>query len=371
MQRMGQHCAVALILLAVITFPAGAYKLSPEGTEEQRRMAGIQGTWISRLELFAVNHGLAHFTDPVHEEITNRMFGCDGGVEECGGSGAVRAPAAVLAGVRWNDDPAFRLSAQQGGRTKCKVVQTIRFQTQPYCWYQLFDDAKSRAAGGEFFDEASGSSLLYRSHFGDLQPIHAMASKEGDLTADTQAAVLSWLEFTWNIAVGVHGLETQVKGVVPAGISSSFKRTEWTVQDLFTVGAPGLRRHVDDVALGSFLHTIQDSFASGHAERGAVYSTVKCSLGDTSIIAPGAIVEFYSYGKQDSDLHAQSDSRGAFATGLQEDGDVVEVGRILVEAVEAKRSWEDVKPFVDCVFRLSPNARPASSGASYSIVATY
>ena len=350
---------------AVLPGAALAYKLSPSGTEEERRLAEIRGGWISRLERFAASKGLEHFTDPVHEEITNRMFGCDGGYSQCGGAVTIRAPGAVMAGVRWNDDPAFRIDPEAGRGTRCKVLQTIRFQTQPYCWYQLFDDARGRAASGEHFDEQSGAALLYRSHFGDLQALHAMAAREGEPAAETQAQVLAWSEFTWRVALGEHGLETPVREVMPQALSRSFQHSGWTVQDLFTTGTPGLRRHIREMALGSFLHTLQDSFAAGHAERGNVVASQRCELGRIRVTAPGPVVEFYSYARQDEGRHGESDGRAAFIEAIQEPGDVVDLGRPLVDAFYAEAPWEEVRPYVECIYRLAPDARDSSPGAAY------
>ena len=347
--------------------PAAAYKLSPEGTEEQRRMANIRGDWFARLQLFAVNNGVGHFTDPVHEEITNRIFGCDGGQPECGGAASVRAPVPVMAGVRWNDDPAFRLLDGEAGQTACKVTDTIRFQMQPRCWYQLFEDAKTRAAAGEHFDEDSNAALLYRTHFGDLQPLHAMAAKEGDPAGATHDQMMAWVEFTWRIAIGEIKLEDPVREHIPQGLAHAFSRTGWSVQDLFTQGSPGLRRHIREVAFGSLLHTLQDSFAGGHLERESAYISRTCELGNRRVIAPGRILEFYSYGKQDADRHGDSDARSAFVVSLQEDGDVVEVGRPLVAAFDRRDSWETVQPYFHCLYELAPNARPSSAGAAYRI----
>ena len=92
-----------------------------------------------------------------------------------------------------------------------------------------------------------------------------------------------------------------------------------------------------------------------------------CELAGRRVIAPGRIEEFYSYGQQDASLHGDSDARSAFVVALQEDGDVVEVGRPLVTAFDEELPWEAVKPYFDCLFELAPNARPASAGDAYRL----
>lgn len=346
---------------------AFGHKLSPTGTEEQRRLAGISGGWISKLEQFGARIGLKHFNESVHEEITNRIYGCEGGFSQCGGLEGVRAPAAVLAGVRWNDDPPFRLSAAEGKNTVCKVTQTIRFQTQPYCWYQLFSDAAENAASGQFFSDETRSALLYRTHFGDLQPLHAMAARANDPASLTRAQVLDWLQFAWRIGSGEILIDEQVSAQFAGGMQPAFDRSGWSVRDLLTLGSPGLRRHIQDVGFGSFLHVLQDSFAAGHVER-ELPNGRRCRHGDVAFSAPGLIREFHTYAGQDHGRHAQSDSRAAFLEVIQEEGDVIEIGRELLRARDDGATWADVKPLVECVFDLSSSARAASPGAQYSVL---
>lgn len=343
-----------------------AHKLSPSGTAEEARLSGVRGSWLSSLERKAAGWGLQAFGEPVHEEITNRIYGCDGNI--CGGAEASRAPAAVLAGVRWNDDPPFRISSGEGKGTRCKVTQTIRFQTQPYCWYQLFKHANAKAAAGAIFDAESRSALLYRSHFGDLQFLHAMAAANGVRPEETRQLILGWAEFNWRIISGEHGVDTVLRDIENPTINSRFNRTEWKVQDLYTLGSPGLRPHIREVAFGSILHTLQDSFAHGHVDRNSAVSARNCSIADDRVTAPGLVSEFHAYNMQDHSLHASADTRGSLEAHLQEDPDVVEIGRFLLRAKQAGRGWEEVAPFFECIYALSDTARIASPGDQFGVV---
>ncbi|KQZ57483.1 hypothetical protein ASD53_07560 [Lysobacter sp. Root559] len=360
----GQACGLIVLLVAGAAATVHAHKLSPTGTAEERRLSGVGGSWLSGLERYAAGLGLKAFGEPVHEEITNRIYGCDGNV--CSGLESTRAPAAVLAGLRWNDDPPFRISSGEGKGTRCKVTQTIRFQTQPYCWYQLFDDANDRAADGAVFDAASRSAMLYRTHFGDLQFLHAMASADGVDPAQTQRMMLDWAEFNWRIMRGEYRLDTRLKDIPNEIISSRFGRTDWYVQDLYTLGSPGLRQQIDEVAFGSILHTLQDSFAEGHVDRASAVTSRSCSIGDARIDAPGLITEFHAYNRQDHSLHAEADSAGALAAHLQDEPDVVDLGRQLLRAHRARRSWDEVRPFFECVYALSDSARDATPGDRFA-----
>ncbi|MCB1608919.1 MAG: hypothetical protein KDI71_18300 [Xanthomonadales bacterium] len=352
------------LLLTVLCSPASAFKLSPEGTDEERKLSGIDRSWWRSAEVRGANLFLNHFNEPVHEEITNRIYGCEGGSDLCGGMRVTRAPAPVLAGVRWNDDPPFRVNPNVAKST-CKSSQTIRFQTQPLCWLFLFRDAHTRALAGDQMDAKSGVALLYRTHFGDLQFLHAMGAYEGEPAERTRQNVLDWAKFTWSVAIGEVKIGTLLNTVEIPAIQESFGYTAWSVQDLWTLGSPGLRRHIRDVAFGSLLHLVQDSFADGHVERASSDPGQRCKIGEEGMEAPGRIREFHAYNLQDGDSHASADSLRAFMLHLQEEADVVRVGELLLHAYESQEQWANVEPFFQCAFALSSDARPASAGEAF------
>lgn len=351
--------SLAAALAVAIMGPALAHKLATQSTPEERRLAGITSGTMASVERMLARLSVSAFTEPVHEEITNRIYGCNGDI--CGGSVATSAPVPVLAGVRWNDDPPFRMSPQQARGISCKTRETIRFETQPSCWVGLFLDANKGAAAGKAY--GPGDAMLYRSHFGDLQYLHAMASRNGETAAQTKTRLMGWFEFTWRAARGEYDLETRLKSIENPTIQEAYGRGEWRLLDLYTQGASGgLRNHVSDVAFGSLLHTLQDSYAEGHVEREVGSGLRQCSARGMSVAAPGNILEFHAYNQQDHGKHADADSRDAFMRRFQDAGDVVEVGRLLVKARAQNASWEDVAPFFDCVFTLQrPNA-PAGPG---------
>lgn len=339
--------------------PASAHKLATQSTPEERRLSGITSGTMTGFERLFARWSVSAFTEPVHEEITNRIYGCNGDV--CAGSIATSAPVPVMAGVRWNDDPPFRMTANQARGIKCKTSETIRFETQPSCWVALFVDANSGAAQGKQY--GPGDAMLYRSHFGDLQYLHAMAAQNGEMAAETKARVMGWLEFTWRASLGEYTLETRLKDINNRTVQAAFGRSEWRLLDLYTQGASGgLRRHVDDVAFGSMLHTLQDSYAAGHVDREEASGMKQCAVDGLSTAAPGGILEFHAYNHQDHSKHAEADTRDAFMRRFQNDGNVVDAGRVLVKARERKLPWETVQPFFDCLFSLQrPNA-PAGPG---------
>lgn len=354
-----------LFLTLAFCAPAYAFKLSTEGTAMERKLSRMNSGFFDKLLSGAALKGLPLFTEAVHEEITQRIYGCEGDTNHCQDADLGMASPYVIAGVRWNDDPPFRLLPDQAKNLSCKTDETVRFITQPKCWAGLFWDAEKKAKSGVTMDASNGYSMLHRSHFGDLQFLHAMASKDGEAPEVTRKKILTWAEFSWRIALREYGLDTRLRDVKIEGFSEHFGKTEWNVQDLFTLGNVALRRNIDEVAFGSLLHVVEDSFASGHVERSEPVYGKQCN-GSGSLFKPGSITQFHAYGNQDTDLHAQADSGGAlnYARAASQ-GEVIEVGRNLVAMLDKNLPWDSVKPYLECVFELKDSATPASAGSAF------
>lgn len=353
-RKIKMLCLAMTAVVASMIAPAWSYMLAVESSEEERKLANIapRPWWsIPWVDSLLAKASISAFAEPVHEEITNRMFGCNGDAKVCSGSDALNAPAAVLAGVRWNDDPPFRLLRVDAKGTNCVVKETIRFETQPACWMALFRSANQRAASGATF--GVGDAMLYRTHFGDLQFLHAMATHDGEVASETRENILGWLEFSWRASLGEYTLDTRLSSIDNPVIQRAFGTSGWRIQDLYTLGAGGgLRRQVDDVAFGSFLHTIQDSFAEGHLDREESTGVMGCSSGAVAARAPGAIRSFHAYNRQDHSAHSDADTRGAFMRRFQERGNVVQFGAVLVDARDRRMKWEEVRPMLECAFTL-------------------
>lgn len=356
---------IIAIMLCAPSMHATAFQLDAEAAPEERRLLGVPYSRLIWLERQVAQFGAPLlFSDPIHEELTTRIFGCDGNSELCGGATSITADPAVLVGVRWNDDPPFRMSAKELSGTSCKT-ETIRFQTQPRCWLQLFTSAEKKAAAGKVY--GPGDALLYRTHFGDLQFLHGMGSAEGVSAEITRQKMLDWAQFTWRVAIKEWPRGTKMREVPIAGFKEHFGYTGWDVRDLFIQGSPLLERRVDQVAFGSLLHMLEDSFAQGHVERIQASPGERCMLGADSIKAPGRIREFHAYGKQNHDAHATADSIEAKDRHLLQQPDVVDVGRPLVDAYDARLSWDQMRPYFECIFALTDDAKPSSAGESFSL----
>lgn len=353
--------SAAVALLMLLPLSSDAFQLSPQSPPEVRKLNAVTSSYVRAIKQTFALYSLEVFAEPVHEEITNRIYGCDGDGSLCADASAYNTPPSVLAGVRWNDDPPFRLSKGQARGLDCVIGDTVRFETQPICWGSLFRAASKGAAQGEIY--GPGHAMLYRSHFGDLQFLHAMAGRDGEPASETKRQLMDWFQFAWRTASSEYTLETRLRDVPIATIEAAFGKTEWRVQDLYVLGASNsLRREIDDVAFGSLLHALVDSFAAGHVDREESSGTLRCTAGPVSVTAPGAIRSFHAYNRQDHGAHADADSRNAFVRHFQQEGDVVEVGRALVAARREKLDWTMVQPLFDCLFTLQQPDAPAGPG---------
>ncbi|MEO3715007.1 hypothetical protein [Roseateles flavus] len=360
MRRLATALAIPLLLAA----QAEAFQLSPEGTSFEKRLAQKGQPTGERLLGKLASWGVSTFGSPVHEEISNRALDCEGDEDICADVNWDPAQAYVLAGVRWNDDPPFRFEQSFGKYSGCAPGQTVRLVVQPECWARVFRDGKLRAQRGEALN-ARTAPLLVRSHFGDLQFLHAMGAADGELPEVTQRRILMWAEFTWKVAtLKIRGDAIVAKQEI-AGIPEVFGANGWSVQDLFALGNPNIRKpaYLAAVAFGSLLHTVQDSFSRAHVSRRQPAYQGTCPGAASAYPAPGLIEEFHSYSHQDSGLHSQADVRAAFAVNLSSGKPTaVDLGRALAEFYGRQADWSEVAPYIQCLFQLAPDARPASPG---------
>lgn len=353
---------------AFSALPANSHSLSPEGSRLERTTSQQKAPWYDAWLTKILGENLHHFSEPVHEELTHRIFDCDGDRTYCGQVDSEYAPWPVIYGLRWNDDPPFSLTQSQGKNTSCRVTESIRLVTQPRCWKQLFRAAEDGAKAGKTYDGGSGVALLYRVHFGDLQFLHAMATTDGEKAGVTHEKILMWAEFTWRIMSGEYEIGTYLRDVKVAGLNETISRPDWRIQDLFTYGFDRVRPYIKEVAFGSLLHMVQDSFAGGHVERADPTFGGKCNgKGAEQQLAPGRIVEFHAYNRQNHDEHARHDERRfAMSHVANTRPHVITVGRTLRHYYEVdKASWETVKPYVECIFDVKNPETPASPGNGF------
>jgi hypothetical protein len=376
----------ALFSLLMTGPHASAFQIAPLGSKLEARLTNETDSSLARM---AGRLGFL-IKEPVHEEITQLGFDCPvdrkdlGQDDSCRGGDAGYANPFIIYGVRWNDLPPFLLGEGQGrgcasygaaGKQVCDVRQTVRFATQPACWLCLFFEAKAKGATKKIThcDKGPGyeqGTLMTRSHFGDLQFLHAMASEEGTDPQVTRRKILDWTEFAWRVFTKEIQPGTFLKTIENPTIRQHFGCSDWSVSDIYILGRTArLQGRIDDIAFGSILHTVQDSFAAGHATREAPVAGATCSA-TLSNPKPGRIIQFHTYAAQDSHKHDEGDFRSAMATNARDRWpDAVEATKGLFQLYNANASWETARPYFECLFDLSPDSKPSSPGDAFRRVA--
>lgn len=316
--------------------------------------------------MWVVDYVVPHLKSPVHEAITLAALGCKaaaGSELSCVTLDTVMQHRMLLYGVRWPDDPPFRLDARKPPAVgACDVNVTLRSTAQPQCWKKLFEDAgrtaKAHRGPGPAF--GPGTMLLYRSHYGDLQFMHAMAAYEGEPAGVTQANMRIWAQFLWGIASGAIPTDINLRDVDVPGFAPLFPG-EMTATNLFATGIVEARSHLREVALGALLHMVQDSYSLAHASRRE--SSGGYCPGMPGIEAPGRIEEFHSYANQNGALHDSADTSNALSRHVLQDApSVVSVSRQLIQLWQRGAGWSEAAPYVDCVLNVVDAAAPASAG---------
>ena len=284
--RTGRLWWAAMLVLGLAagpTSPAGAWQLTPEATATERGLAAYSASHLQRAINAGTFRGVAVVGNAVHEDITRRALRCP-----IGESRDVPWPPGCEidiryqeAGVRWNDDPAFKFLPGRGQYLGCRPGMTVRMVTQPACWVRVFQHGESAAAKGVRLTGRNGN-LLVRSHFGDLQFLHAMAVADGEPPEQTRRAIMAWMEFTWRTSMGDAGFDARrtVARLPIDGFAERFRYNEgWRIQDLFALDNPGVRDAdaLGKLAFGSLVHVVEDSFAAGHVERAAPVSGATCA----------------------------------------------------------------------------------------------
>ena len=358
--------AFFVLTFALLHSHVFAFQLSPIGTEAERKFAKRWGTVI-KAEIAISETALHNFADPVHETLTQKIFGCDGDWNDCADPDLEYAGPYVIAGLRWNDDPVFMLTSGEATNLPCITKDTVSFVTQTRCWLALFRDAEKKSSqNSTYFKQPGKGSYLTRSHFGDLQFLHAMASEDGEPASVTKAKILMWAQFTWGAIEGKYRLETQLRDIPIEGWKAHFSNGH-SVQDLFTMGRPWLRPNIKSLALGSLMHVVQDSFAQGHVDRREPISGQTCLNGSSSVF--GQVREFHSYAKQDHSKHKESDSDESARKNIQlQDPDVIDAGRKIRQFFDRQSPWAEVEQYLtQCVLVLEDENKPSSAGEEYAI----
>lgn len=346
-----------LFLLSVGSGGTLAFQVLPKVSDVDRKLASLGSNWLDPAAQFAMRNALPMVKNPVHEAITLAAMGCTSGPgseEDCVVLDAVSANRILLYGVRWPDDPPFRLDSKNPPRiSKCDTSITLRSTAQPQCWLALFKDAGASAKvaltkkpGNPAF--GPGDYLLYRSHYGDLQFFHSMAAYDDEPAALTLTRMRMWARFLWGVAIGEVRTDVPIREIGIEELTPYFPG-DMTVTNLFATGIVEVRKDLDKVALGTLLHMVQDSFSWAHAERLDASGGMCADMPRFS--KPGKLAQFYSYAQQAGHLHDEKDTFTALRIqNLQFTPTVVEVSRNLVTLWTERANWDEATKYFDCIF---------------------
>lgn len=275
-------CVAAAWALLVLATPAVAHNINPVERPDV-------GSWATR-------YLASKISDPVHETMTMLAYDCHARPHECQGSPEQfdrirdgKRLAFLVTGVEWNDDPSLMLLGDVADIAK---------------WRKWMLDAEDKAKCQDRYAPAPcvgvevSDDLLYRSHYGDLQFLHAMASSETESAEETRRKMLAWAKFAYQ--VGVRQIDPKTTLAQLPEINALIQRPGWNVHYLFA-------RNVDrsasirKIAIGSLLHLIQDSYSDAHAAR---VNGCEALSHDK-----GAILNFRLYKYQNPDEHKEADIR--------------------------------------------------------------
>lgn len=253
------------------------------------------------------------FFEPVHENLTIKAVNAAKIPDSLKNDPAFLS--SLIRGVRWNDDP---LSMAK---------------KRPQDFYIYYKDSCRRS------EEVDPSwDILYRTHCGDMQFLHAMASKNSEIALNTKELMLMWAEFSYRIAAGDIDKDLRFRSIgkkLGKRSAALFNyvmtfdgraRMEWQPETLFTLdckrtlsvgevfntGRPTRLKCKDtnnrysaeaiqNIALGSLLHLLQDSFSGSHVSREG------SKVGVSKISGAGIINQFGIYTAQDENSHGHAD----------------------------------------------------------------
>jgi hypothetical protein len=224
---------------------------SPDGVDVELQMSVAGGPY-----------GAIH--EPIHESLTlAALISSNSGISP--GTTVKNASNhdwEYIRGAIWNDDP------------DCQLFNDSPEENHSYStggtWLLRYNDGKSEWNPNNL-DLKRLRNPIGRSHYGDLQFLHCMASNRGEDPDITKAKVMLWMEIMYKLANGEDGItpdtevaKTKLIKVCPVmSLPPRFKPLSYLLARDSNFQGLDIRRR----ALGSMFHIIQDSFAIGHTRR--------------------------------------------------------------------------------------------------------
>lgn len=264
----------------------------------------------------------------------------------------------LMYGTWWNDDP-LMLTWGQGWGFLAGSLDAIGASK---------NEKTSYDGGTENCQVPAAVHLGRASHRGHLQYLHFMTdlvrkdtTPQGRVASTTKNA-LRWMEFAYKVATG----EVKPDAAIPAediaalglpSVAENHCMSEARVWTLFTrVGWPYQERTriAPDVAIGSMLHVLQDSFSPAHTCR------IKRTADGGRTFA--VLHDVYNYKEQNAGDHTKNDDYPSWLVGLlrqmslrhanpselqhEYQNDPVKVGAWLLDAVDRNARWEEVQTYL-------------------------
>lgn len=372
--------------------------------DQLKQITGEQAPADDKVKPKSLIEGYLWIGDPVHENLTKvtlkhaAVFGNDTDIKK---TPAYQLP--YIRGVFWNDDPTKLLwptnagtpQSFLNGATALEWAQTIKRAEKiaDTAWLCRDTAQKVPCVGNTEAITACkakkkqdiekcdlglaelGKDLLSRSHFGDLQFLHGMAGKEGEKASDTKAHMLTWAEFCFKVAGGAIAATDSLKqadAMVP-GISRLLVND--TLPDSKTIAELFGDSNIKELAEGSLLHMIQDSFSDSHVKRVVLNRTSTIDGVPKDVFARDAILRFYTYPGQDKSRHKQCDKEPStlfiaaalINVGSLSGSDPVTHGIVVAKllrsgnAADLDKRWSEAGDYLsNKVFNL--NTTPAEAG---------
>jgi hypothetical protein len=322
--------------------------------------------------------------EPVHENITlaalmRSNVAVPAGVKR----GSDQAVDEFLRGVIWNDDPAI-LMFDENASDNWLFNWGIG-------WYAAF-----YFAGHATMNNVT--NLTGRSHYWDMQFLHAMAAAPGEAPQDTLAQIMLWAEVMYRLAIGEGVTRTdELAGIqITSSVAGNAATYSYSMASFFDdLARPTSRDTIGylltqdtafqglDVgrrAIGSLLHVVQDSYARGHVKR-TLTNPGDLVGGETDKFKPGTyghygdVENFHCYKGQDSTLHDKYDKPSWWSSvdasdltsfnSLPGARDAIDASIKLLNMSRAGTAWaanSGPKELLEgTIFRLSANVSPADS----------
>jgi hypothetical protein len=275
---------------------------------------------------------------------------------------------ALMFGTWWNDEPLMLLWGQ-----KEDFQQGLRYIAPVFMFknWTVYQGATEDPCPLKAEDH-----LMRASHFGAMQYLHFMSNEPNCIKSDDRSTckdagtrlqptldrAMDWIKFAYPIAARLREPESAFthEEEVALGMPPIHKnlclndRTSAKVLTVFSRMGPdrdrAYRRLITpDVALGTILHIVQDSFSPGHA----------CRVRQEVDGLPMAILaDVYNYNEQTSSSHAKLDVFPDWLLKYASDGsrehriyanDPIAIGVWLLQAVDRQAPWSEVNAYLRSV----------------------